>query len=77
MELKFKVSGDIRFYASLYAFSHPGHKVIPVQCDKFEYNGKPVPKATGVIRKWKKILTRYVSDGDVVTIKLELSKPTE
>ena len=77
VELKFKVTGDLRFYASLYAFSQPGHKLIPLQCGKFEFNGKSVAKAIGAIRQWTRLLNRRVSDGDVITIRLELGKATE
>ena len=76
LELKFKVTGDVRFYASLYAFRRPGHKIIPLQCDKFEYNGKPI-RVPKVITGWKRILTRNLEDGSTFTIKLELSKPEE
>lgn len=73
-EFEFKVTGDLRFFASLYAFSRPGHKIIPLQCDKFEYNGKPI-RVPRVINGWRRILTRNVVDGSTFTIKLELSKP--
>ena len=76
VELTFKATGDLTFYASLYAFRRPGHKIIPLQCDKFEYNGKPI-RVPKVITGWKRILTRNLEDGSTFTIKLELSKPEE
>lgn len=76
VELKFKATDDLRFYASLYAFIRPGHKIVPIQCDKFEYNGRPI-RVPRVINGWRRILTRNVAEGGTFTIKLELSKPTE
>ncbi len=74
VELKFKVTGDVTFYASLYAFRRPGHNVIPLVCGKFEYNGKAIPGVPGVIPQWKRMLTRKVKDGETFTISLDLQK---
>ena len=73
VELKFKVTGDVTVYASLYAFSRP-HKVIPLLCNKFEYNGKSIPGVPGTIPTWKRMLTRKVKDGATFTIALDLEK---
>jgi len=74
VELKFKVTGDVTFYASLYAFSRPGHNVIPLMCSKFDFNDKPIPGVPGSIAKWKRMLTRKLKDGDTFTITLGLEK---
>lgn len=73
-ELTFKASGDLTFYASLYAFNKGTHKIVPVFCSKFEYNGKPVPGIPCAINGWKRILTRKVKDGETFTITLNLEK---
>ena len=77
VELKFKVTGDITVYASLYAFRRPGHNVIPLLCNKFEYNGESIPGIPGVIDKWKRMLTRNLKDGDTFTLALSLEKQEE
>lgn len=80
VELKFKVTGDVNFYASLYAFSKgtPGeHRIIPVMCRKFEVNGVSVSGVPGVVKKWRRMFSNMPIDGDVITIALELEKQEE
>ena len=76
VELKFKADGDVTVYASLYAFhkAEGGNSIIPVVCNKFEYNGKSIPRIPGVIKGWKRMLTRRVKDGEIFTISIELEK---
>lgn len=77
-EVKLKVvnGGTVSF--SLYAFRREKGKknvVIPVKCQVFEINGKPVSGVPCTIKKWRKMTNRELQDGDVVTIKLEFEKP--
>lgn len=74
VELKFKATGDVTVYASLYAFQKGGGKVVPVLCSKLEYNGKPIPGVPCAISGWKRMFTRKVKDGDIFTITLSVEK---
>lgn len=73
-ELKFKATGDVTFYASLYAFRKGSGEIVPLLCSKFEYNGKPVPGIPCVIKGWKRMLTRKLKDGETFTLTFELEK---
>ena len=79
VKLMFKVTGDVVFYASLYPFikDAAGLRTIPVKCNKFNFNGKPIPGVPGVITGWKRMLTRKLKDGDVFSIELELEKQAD
>ena len=77
-EVKIKVVNGGTASFSLYAFRREKGKknvVIPVDCKVFEINGKPVPGVPFTIKKWRKMTTRELQDGDIVTIKLEFEKP--
>lgn len=77
-EFKFKVANGGNCSFSLYAFrieKGKKNKPITVKCTVFEINGKPVPKVPCVLKKWRKMTTRELQDGDVVTVKLEFERP--
>ena len=76
-ELQFKiVKGGTGFF-SLYAFNFEKGKKrtsIPVKCKVLEINGEPVDGVPRTIKKWSKMATRELKDGDVVTVKVEFEK---
>ena len=80
VELKFKVKGDGKFSPALFAFRHEDGKknqAIPVTCKSFEVDGEPAGNVPCSLEQWKRIMAKVVSDGDVVTIKLEIEKAKE
>lgn len=78
-EMQFKVTGSGKFSVSAYAFSRDseGNRVIPVLCQKFEIDGKSLSDIPCTIKKWRKMATREVKDGDVITVSVEFEKPEE
>ena len=79
VEMTFKVEGGSgSFFVSMYAFNNDTgrQKVIPMVCKKLTYNGKAL-RAPGLIKKWRRLLTRQVEDGDTVTITFEAEKAEE
>lgn len=77
-ELKFKVVKGENCYVSLYAVSvEKGKKSVatPVTCKVLEINGKPVEGVPCEIKKWKRMATCKIKEGDVVTVKVEIEKP--
>ena len=79
-EIKLKVVNGGTVSISLYSFRlEKGKKnvVIPVKCKVFEINGTPVPGVPCELRKWRKMATRELQDGDIVTVKLEFEKLQE
>jgi len=76
-ELKFKATGDVTFFASLYAFRKGAGTIVPLMCTRFDYNGKSIPGIPCEIRKWKRMLTRKLKDGETFTISLSLEKAEE
>lgn len=78
VEFKLKVANGGTVYTSLYAFKlEKGKKnvAIPITCKVFELNGKPVSGVPCTIKKWRKMATRELQDGDIITVKLEFEKP--
>lgn len=73
-ELKFRATGDVTFYASLYSFRKGPGTIVPVMCTRFDYNGKTIPGIPCEIRGWKRMLTRKLKDGDTFTITLDIEK---
>jgi len=76
-ELKFKATGDVTVYASLYAFRKGPGTIVPVLCTRFDYNGKTIPGVPCEIKGWKRMFTRKLKDGDTFGIALSLEKPEE
>ena len=79
VELKFKVSGNVELGPALCAFRRIDKKnrTITVKCKTFEFDGEAAPGIPGEIGKWKRLMIRKFSDGDVVTLKMEFEKPAE
>ena len=80
VEMKFKVSGDIKLGPALSAFKRERGKKnrrISVKCKVFELDGEPAGGIPCVIDKWKRIMVREFHDGDVVTLKMAFGKPEE
>ena len=73
-ELKFKASGDVTVYVSLYAFHKGDNKVVPMMCSKLEFNNKPIPGVPCVINGWKRMFTRKVKDGETFTVTFDVEK---
>ena len=78
-ELKFKVHGDVKLGPALCSFRRIDKKntTITVKCKTFEFDGEAAPGIPGEIGKWKRLMVRKFSDGDVVTLKMEFEKPAE
>ena len=78
-ELKFKVNGNVELGPAICAFRREDKKnrTITVKCKTFEFDGDAAPGIPGPIGKWKRIMVRKFSDGDLVTLKMEFEKPGE